>query len=142
MKNKNLSLIIIFVLMGLPAWSQSKPKAKQHRIVFHLASADTLVYRALTRQLNNVLDYWPTATLEVVAHSRGIAFMRKDQSVFEPEIQALKAKGVVFAVCENTMKQQKLIKDQILNQAVFVPVGLAEIITRQEEGWSYIKAGF
>ena len=142
MKN-NLSLLLLgLLLLTVPALAQSKTDAKQHRIVFHLATGDTLAYRALTKQLSNVLAYWPTALLEVVVHNKGIGFMRRDQSVFEPEIQALKSKGVVFAVCENTMKQQKLTKNQILSQAVFVPVGIAELVIRQEDGWSYIKAGF
>ena len=142
MKN-NLSLLLLgLLLLTIPALAQPKTDAKQHRIVFHLATGDTLAYRALTKQLSNVLAYWPTALLEVVVHNKGIGFMRRDQSVFESEIQALKSKGVVFAVCENTMKQQKLTKNQILSQAVFVPVGLAELVIRQEEGWSYIKAGF
>lgn len=142
MKKNQLLLLLGLLLLTVPALAQSKADAKQHRIVFHLATGDTLAYRALTKQLNNVLAYWPTALLEVVVHNKGISFMRRDQSVFEPEIQALKSKGVIFAVCENTMKQQKLTKDQILSEAVFVPVGLAELVIRQEEGWSYIKAGF
>jgi intracellular sulfur oxidation DsrE/DsrF family protein len=142
MKNNLWLLLSGLLLLTVPALAQSKTDAKQHRIVFHLATGDTLAYRALTKQLNNVLAYWPTALLEVVVHNKGIGFMRRDESLFEPEIQALKSKGVVFAVCENTMKQQKLTKDQILPQAIFVPVGLAELVIRQEEGWSYIKAGF
>lgn len=141
MKN-NLYFLLVGLLLTIPALAQSKTDTRQHRIVFHVATGDTLAYRALTKQLSNVLAYWPTASLEVVIHNKGIGFMRRDQSVFEPEIQALKSKGVVFAVCENTMKQQKLTKDQILGQAIFVPVGLAELVIRQEEGWSYIKAGF
>ena len=142
MKNSLLLLLLGLLLLTIPALAQSKTDAKQHRIVFHLATGDTLAYRALTKQLNNVLAYWPTALLEVVVHNKGIGFMRRDESLFEQEIQALKSKGVVFAVCENTMKQQKLTKGQILSQATFVPVGLAELVIRQEEGWSYIKAGF
>ena len=142
MKKNRLFLFLGLLLLVTPALAQSNSRTKQHRIVFHLATGDTLAYRALTKQLSNVLAYWPTALLEVVVHNKGIGCMRRDQSVFEPEIQALKSKGVVFAVCENTMKQQKLTKDQILSQAIFVPVGLAELVIRQEEGWSYIKAGF
>ncbi len=142
MKNQLFSLSIILLLLNGSAFAQTKAAEKQHRIVFHLASPDTLTYKGLVRQLNNVLDYWPTATLEVVVHSAGIDFMRKDLSKLEPEIQALKNKGVVFAVCQNTMKQRKLTKEQILSQAIFVPVGLAELTLKQEEGWSYIKAGY
>jgi intracellular sulfur oxidation DsrE/DsrF family protein len=114
---------------------------REHKIVFQLTTSDTTVYRSLTRQLNNVLVHWPKAKLEVVIYAKGIGFVRKDQSVYEAEIAELKKRGVTFAVCENTMKQQKLTKDQVLNSVIYVPVGIAEIVTKQEEGWSYIKVG-
>jgi intracellular sulfur oxidation DsrE/DsrF family protein len=141
MKTRALFVLALGLLLSVPGLAQKK-KVVQHRVVFQLTTSDTAAYRALTRQIGNVLTHWPTAKIEVVVHNRGIGFMRKDQSVLEAEIQAFTDKGVVFAVCENTLKQQKLSKDQILPQAIFVPVGLAEIITRQEEGWAYIKAGF
>lgn len=142
MKNVFFGVIALLMMIASPMLAQNKTQMKDHKIVFHLATADTTAYRSLTKQLNNVLAVWPHAIMEVVVHNKGIGFMRKDQSVLEPEIQALKDKGVVFAVCENTMKSMKLSKDQILPQAIFVPVGLIEIVLKQEEGWSYIKAGY
>jgi intracellular sulfur oxidation DsrE/DsrF family protein len=115
---------------------------KPHRIVFQLTSPDTAAHRALTKQLNNVLVHWPTAQLEVVVHNKGIGMLLKDKTNVQPEITALKMKGVQFSACENTLKQQKLEKSQIVTESGFVPVGIAEIVTRQEEGWAYIKAGF
>ncbi len=117
-------------------------QAKEHRIVFHLATSDTLAQKALVKQLSNVLEYWNTAKIEVVVHNNGVNFMKQDEARFAKEIAALRQRGVVFAVCENTLKQRKIEKNQILPSAVFVPVGLVEIVLRQEEGWSYIKAGF
>ncbi|WP_273210885.1 DsrE family protein [Runella zeae] len=138
-----LSFLFVFVLIG-NSFAQNKKNKKEpiHHLVFQLSSPDTAVYRALTRQISNVLNYWPTAQIELVVHNKGVSFMRKDQSTFQPEIQSLKDKGVEFAVCENTLKQQKLSKDQILPQARFVPVGIAELVLKQEDGWAYIKAGF
>jgi len=115
---------------------------KEHKIVFHLASSDTLVHKALVKQIANVLDYWKTAKIEVVVHNNGIGFMKIEETKTAKEIHILSEKGVVFAVCENTMKQRKLEKSQILSSATFVPVGIAEIVLKEEEGWSYIKAGF
>ncbi|MCU0341013.1 MAG: DsrE family protein [Spirosomaceae bacterium] len=144
MNIKISTVLLLSSSLWMSAMAQTNaPKSeKTHKMVFQLATPDTAAYRALTRQLNNVLAYWPTAQIEVVVHNKGIGFMRKDQRIFEPEIAALKAKGIVFAVCENTMKQQKLTKEQILPQAIYVPVGIAEIVVRQEEGWAYLKAGF
>lgn len=123
-------------------WAVITTKPKPHRIVFHLATGDPLAYRSLVGQLNNVLTYWPTAALEVVIHNRGIGFVRRDESAFEQAIQALCQKGVVFAVCTNTMKQHGLTDDQVFAEVIFVPVALAELALKQEAGWSYIKAGF
>lgn len=141
MKNALFTLLCLFLLAS-PVLAQTTPTAKQHRIVFHLASADTVVHQVLTRQLNNVLDVWPTAQIEVVVHAWALGFMRQDKSVVKADIEALAAKGVVFAVCENSMKRSKLTKDQMLKQSSFVPVGLAELVMKQEDGWSYIKAGY
>jgi len=140
---KRLAGMLALMTMALttPGIAQTTPSS-EHRIVFHLSTPDTAAYRALTKQLNNVLAVWPSAKLEVVVHNKGIGFMHKDQSRVGAEIQALHQQGVVFAVCENTLKSQKLSRNQMLPQATFVPVGLNEIVLKQEEGWSYIKAGF
>lgn len=134
-----------FVLAGVFSFAQTKTEVvdkKPHRIIFHLTSPDTAAYRALTRQLNNTLDYWPDAQIEVVAHNKGIAMLLKEKTNVQPEITALKTRGIQFTACENTMKQQKLEKTQIITESGFVPVGIAQVVTRQEEGWAYIKAGF
>ena len=131
----------IFALIFAKAF-YVQAQEKEHKIVFHLASSDTLVHKALVRQIANVLDYWKTAKIEVVVHAYGISFMKKEESKTAKEIHLLNEKGVVFAVCENTMKQRKLEKFQILTSATFVPVGIAEIVLKEEDGWSYIKAGF
>jgi uncharacterized protein len=134
--------LLILSFLTLVFVNSSFAQTKEHRIVFHLATSDTLAQKALVKQVSNVLEYWNTAKIEVVVHNNGINFMKQDEARFAKEIAALKQRGVVFAVCENTIKQRKIEKTQILPSAVFVPVGLAEIVLRQEEGWSYIKAGF
>lgn len=134
--------LLIFSFLTFVFVTSSFAQTKEHRIVFHLATSDTLAQKALVKQVANVLEYWNTAKIEVVVHNNGINFMKQDEARFAKEIAALKQRGVVFAVCENTIKQRKIEKTQILSSAVFVPVGLAEIVLRQEEGWSYIKAGF
>ncbi len=116
--------------------------SSEHRVLFHLSTPDATAYRALISQLNNVLAVWPAARLEVVIHSKGIDFMHKDRSQLGMAIAELHEKGVVFAVCENTLRAQHLTPDDLLPQATFVPVALAELVLKQEAGWSYIKAGY
>lgn len=140
MKKSILILALFAIIIVKP--SITNAQEKEHKIVFHLASGDSLVHKALVKQIANVLDYWKTAKIEVVIHNNGIGFMKADESKTGNEINLLTQKGVVFAVCENTMKQRKLEKKQILSAATYVPVGIAELVLKQEAGYAYIKAGF
>ena len=114
MKPLNLLLFVFLVLASSEVFSQKQKKVKEHRVVFHLATPDTVAYRALTKQLSNVLTVWPTAKIEVVVQNKGLGFVIKGKSQFEPEINNLIGQGVSFVVCENSLKQQKLTKEQIL----------------------------
>jgi len=39
------------------------------------------------------------------------------------------------------MKRNNLTKEDLLPESIIVPSGLAEIILKQEAGWTYLKAG-
>ena len=124
---------------------EDKPAAnisRQHKVVFQLTSEDTLVHKSLMRQLNNILTAAPDAKIEVVCHGPGISLLMVDKTIVQNKIQEIKAKGVLFMACQNTMRERNITKDKIIPEAGFVPSGLVEIITKQEEGWNYIKAGF
>ena len=51
------------------------------------------------------------------------------------------ARGVVFAVCENSMKKMEITKDQLVPLATTVDSGVSEVIRKQEVGYAYIKSG-
>ena len=51
---------------------------------------------------------------------------------------AMKANVKVIA-CENTMRGQKLTRDDMLSAITYVPAGVTEIMTKQSEGWSYLR---
>jgi len=139
---------IALLLVSAFAFTQSNDHTentvgkKTHRIVFQITTPDTAAYRALTRQLNNVLAHWPDAKIEVVAHNKGIGLLEKKKSNVPVELAALKSKGVQFVACEQTLKQLKLEKTDILPEAGFVERGIVHIVEREEQGWSYIKGGF
>ena len=57
-------------------------------------------------------------------------------------IRKFKSMGIDFVGCENTLREKKISKSEIIPEAGFVKMGIGEIILRQEEGWTYIKSGF
>lgn len=138
MKSKITLLFLVFTALSFGTFAQKK----SHKIVFQMATDVVKEHGSLTRQLNNVLNYWPKAEIEVVVHSAAIEFMMVEKSSVKMEIEALMQKGVKFAVCQNTMKRKNVTEADIISGAMFVPVGIAEIVLKQEKGYSYIKAGY
>jgi uncharacterized protein len=115
---------------------------KAHKLIFQLTSNDTLVHKALLKQIVNALNAAPNSKIEVVCHNNGIEMVTSAKTKEAKNIADLKAKGVTFAACENTMRDRKLEKTDIVSEAIFVPSGIIEIVLKQEKKWSYFKAGF
>ncbi|MEO7307774.1 MAG: DsrE family protein [Ferruginibacter sp.] len=113
----------------------------QHKIIWEMAGSDTTVQRVLYKQLNNVLAAAPDTKIEVVFHSNAVYAMLKDTGYFKSQISDLYKKGVVFAVCNNSLKARNIETGRVIPEAVIVPLAILEIVKKQEESWSYIKAG-
>ncbi|MBG6111000.1 intracellular sulfur oxidation DsrE/DsrF family protein [Flavobacterium sp. CG_23.5] len=141
MKNLKLITLILIGLFTVSTFAQKRPN--KHKVVFQFTNAnDTLQQKAFANQLKNLTDHWPNAKYEVVVYNMGLEFVMATKSKHIAAIRALHAKGVRFVVCENTMKNRKITKEQLIPEVEYVPAGIAEIVEKQEQGWSYIKGGF
>jgi intracellular sulfur oxidation DsrE/DsrF family protein len=117
-------------------------QTKQHKIVFEITSADTADHRTVLRQVNNVLKDVPGTKIEIVCHGPAIFMLVKDKTVLSSVMEELKNKeNVSFAACNNSMKKNNLDVSQLVTVATVVPNGVMEVVSKQEDGWSYIKAG-
>jgi uncharacterized protein len=133
---------IISLLMIATAFSVSLTAQKQHRVVFEITSADTADYRGVLRSVNNVLKDAPGTKVEIVCHGPAIFMLVKEKTVLSDIMQELQNKqGVSFAACANSMRKNNLEKSQLVPAATVVPNGVMEVVSKQEEGWSYIKSG-
>ena len=64
----------------------------------------------------------------------------KEKSTVSKSIQKLEnSSNVSFKVCEETMKRYNVDKSQLLPKMGTVPDAILEIVTKQGEGWGYIK---
>jgi uncharacterized protein len=140
---KNLFVFLFFLgLSGIGTLkAQSSPPAP-HRIVFQLVSADTVVHKALMKQLANLLSLAPTAEIEVVCHGPGLEMLVASQSKVAGKLEGFRKQGIAFVGCEFSMRDRKIDKSMLLPSAGTVPAAILEIVMKQEQGWSYIKAGF
>lgn len=81
-----------------------------------------------------------TTEIDVVTHGKGLGLLKTNEAMRE-RLQSISAAGVGFSVCENTMRRLKLKKEDLALFARTVDSGVAEVVRRQEAGWSYIKSG-
>ena len=114
-----------------------------HRVVIQFSTADTLEHKGLMNNLKHLKEGWgDSVEVEVVVHGPGIDLLTKGKTTQQDAIQKMMKKQVKFVLCQNTMKQRNVTKEQILEGVEFVPMAIGEIILKQEQGWTYIKGGF
>ena len=133
---RKLSLFTIALLFV----SQFLLAQKDYRVVFDLTSGDTLSQQTAIRWINEVIKNEPTAQVEVVMFGKGLPLVVKDKSALANDVTSLATnKNVAFKVCAIALANQKIDKSQLLTGVQVVPDGIYEIVSKQREGWGYIK---
>ena len=133
---KHFLFIVTVTLLTVCVNAQTTP----YKVVFDMTSKDTINQQALIRELGLILDSNPDASLEVVFYGQGLDLVIKDRSSQPAAIQKLAAgKKVSFKVCAIAMKRQNIENSQLLAGVETVPDGIYELISKQREGWGYIK---
>ncbi len=120
--------------------SQFSLAQKDYKVVFDLTSGDTLSQQTAIRWVNEIIKTEPTAQVEVVMFGKGLPLVVKDKSALANDVASLATnKNVAFKVCAIAMANQKIDKSQLLTGVQIVPDGIYEIVSKQREGWGYIK---
>jgi intracellular sulfur oxidation DsrE/DsrF family protein len=115
----------------------------QDRVAYHIDDAATQGLKGL-RNIRNHLDTDPSARITVVTHANGVDFLlegAKDAngSAFAGPVAALVARGFKFEVCEITLRNRNLKREQFIQEAEFTPSGVVRLTKLQVAGHAYIK---
>ena len=140
-KTTTTFVVLTLISFSIKAQKKSDSPNPEHKIIFQLTTGDTTAHKQLMKQFDNILYISPTTKIEVVCHGAGIDLLVSGKTVIEEKIKSLSEKGVVFNACELSIKERKIDRTKIISVSSFVPAGIIEIISKQEQGWSYIKAG-
>ena len=137
MMRRNLLFTGLLLLIANFSMSQSAP----YNVVFDVTSKDTIVHQMVIRWVNEIIKSYPKANVEIVFYAKSLDMITNEKSVVADEVIKLAAnKNVSFKVCEGAMKNNLVDKSQLLTGVKTVPDGIYEIISRQHDGWGYIKA--
>ena len=135
MKKKSIFFILsLITCSGLTA--QTKPVS----IVFDVTSKDTLVHQTTVRHVSLMAAAYPDSKFEIVIYGGSLPMVVNDQSKVASGIsKLLERKNVSVKVCKVTMDRYKINKSQLFHGVEVIPDGIMEIVTKQGEGWGYIK---
>ena len=115
----------------------------QDGVIYHINDSESQALAGL-RNARNHLDTDPAAKITFVVHAQGVDFLMegaKDRNggLYAGPVSALASRGVKFEVCEITLKNRNLKKDQFLQEVDFTPSGVVRIAKLQYQGFAYIK---
>lgn len=133
--NKGILLLGCFLFSVLFATAQP-----DYKVVFDLTSKDSIDQKTVIRWLNEVIKASPDAKMEVVMYGQGTAMVVKGRSLVADDVTRLSANpNVAFRVCAVALKNQNIDTGQLVSGVQTVPDGIYEVISKQRDGWGYIK---
>ncbi len=133
----------VLILGGCATQGDLASNVHPDKVIYHVN--DSVNATAALRNAGNHLDVNPQAKIVLVTHALGVDFLMdgardKNGNPYNVAVEALTERGVIFDVCEITLKSRKLDRKQFIPEAKFVPSGVAEIGKLQARGgFAYLK---
>lgn len=135
---------LLGILATLVLCAAASVASAQDKVVYHFDSGIAQATKGL-RNIRNHLDVDPKAKIIAVAHAEGVDFLMEgaktsNNQEFAALVSDLSARGVVFEICEITLKNRNLRKEQFILGPSFTPSGVVRIANLQaREQYAYIK---
>jgi hypothetical protein len=143
--NRALSatLLAAFLAVLAPGAAAAQPAAApsdRYKVVIQVSDNDPAKWNLALNNARNVqVDLgMDNVDVEVVAYGPGLAMLKSGSAVAQ-RIDSANAQGVGVLACENTMRNTKVERSQILPGVKFVDAGVVHIMKRQREGWGYVR---
>jgi len=120
----------------------------RNKVLIHIAHDDQDRLAQALDEIDGLMRYYresrQSAHVEVVINGRGMELVRVDTSVHAARIARLQKEydNLTFAACQNTidrLKREQGISVRLLPGVVITDSGMAEIMRRQHQGWTYLQ---
>ena len=156
------AMLMTAMIIGITALQPGDALAEngyaKQKVVYHINYDDPKLQAGALRNIQNHINAVGKDNIEikVVLHGNGLALLLEPDSLekltkfkhanadekMTARIDGLKAQGVAFNVCANTVRGRKVdLETDLYNvsQDDIVPSGVAEVAKLQQEGYVYIK---
>ena len=134
------ALPLAVLLLQTGALAQGNDAAQRQKLVIQVSDSDPAKWGLALNNAKNVQEELGAANvdIEIVAYGPGIGMLRMDSTANSRISEALQT-GIRVVACQNTMRAQKVTKEDMHPAIGYVSAGVVEIMKRQREGWSYIR---
>lgn len=114
--------------------------AIKNRIVIQVNEDGVRKWNDVLANIHNIqAELGPkNVALAVVAIGPGLGMLTAESLVANGVQDALAA-GVEFVACGNSMKAQKITKEDLIDGVTISVAGYVELMKRQQQGWSYLR---
>jgi len=122
-------------------FAEPKPSMDAPReILFSIKSGNDEDINHILSTANNVLKFYgpENVHMRIVAYYHGIKALVKSNKKIAQRVKALMLYDVEFVACSNSMRSQKIKKEDIIEGSEIVTAGIVEVVERMKEGWEYI----
>ncbi len=128
----------------VPPVQATGAQASGHQVVIEVNLAGTIPYGVVLNNAANLRKAFAPepVRIEIVCHGAGLDLLLVRRNPLAARVSALAKNGVEFAACGNTVRGRHLAKSALFPFVRIVPSGVAEVVHRQETGWSYLKGAF
>jgi hypothetical protein len=123
--------------LALPATSWAADKSK---VVIQVSTNDQATWNlALNNAQNIQKDVGKdNVDIEIVSFGPGISMLKAESEVANRIVEAVDS-GMQVMACQNTMRNQKINKEDMNSKVGYVPSGAVEIMRRQQQGYAYLR---
>jgi len=113
--------------------------AGKQGLVLQVSDDDPKVWnQTLNNAMNVSKEFGRNVDIEIVAFGPGLKMLRLDSAVSDRLTEASMA-GIALVACGQTMKKSKVTGKDLHPKVRVVKAGVVEIISKQKEGWAYVK---
>lgn len=133
---RNLLVAAAALLFAIGMNAQQEPI----KLVFDVGTGDPEVQKTAARHLKGMSEAYPESEFEMVIYSGAYDLVTKKNSVARETLEEVaKRDNVTVVVCQQTLNHHKLAMDDLIPGITPVPDGIYELISKQQQGWGYIK---
>jgi intracellular sulfur oxidation DsrE/DsrF family protein len=134
------SLCAAAFLLAAPLPAAAADPAGKARVVLQVSDPDPAKWNLALNNAKNLQNDLGVANteIEIVAYGPGIGMLKADATTANRVIDAM-GTGIKVVACENTMTNQKMKREDMIDKISYVKAGVVELMQRQREGWAYIR---